>query len=228
MPQSPYSNRSVEKFWGLIEYKWQWALTIRGWAILLFFLAAIGLLILTQIQPFLSVSAPIEAEALVLEGWVGDEVIKGAIAEFERGNYQLLITTGVPLSRGYYLSQYKDHAHLAAATVIALGFAPDKIVAVPAPLVKRNRTNISAVALQKWLSQSNSSLKSINLYSLDVHTRRSWLMFKQVLAPKVKVGAIAHPTSDYDPKLWWTYSAGVRAIISEMLAYLYARLTGTF
>jgi hypothetical protein len=32
---------------------------------------------------------PIQADALLVEGWVGDSVLQGAAAEFEQGNYQI-------------------------------------------------------------------------------------------------------------------------------------------
>ncbi|MGK7875035.1 MAG: YdcF family protein [Xenococcaceae cyanobacterium] len=224
MSKTPCSCRRVKKLWGLIEYKSLWTLTIRGWILILLWMIALMIAILTQIQPFLAFSAPIKADALVVEGWVEDDAIKGAIAEFERGDYKILITTGTPLSRGYYLAEYKNFAELTAATFIALGFDPDKLIAVPAPKVKRNRTVTSAVALREWLSTADVQIQSINVYSSDVHTRRSWLLFKRVLAGEIEVGAIAYPPLNYDPKYWWTSSEGVRLVISETIAYLYARL----
>ncbi len=64
----------------------------------------------------------------------------------------------------------------------------------------------------------------MNLYSFDVHSRRSWLIFKKVLAPEIKVGIVAVKSQIYDPKHWWIYSEGVRSIFSEAIAYMYARI----
>jgi hypothetical protein len=211
-----------QSFWGLLEYKQQWFLTLKGWIILVLFLVALWLAIITQIEPFLAVSAPVKADILVLEGWVGDGVIKGAISEFYKGNYKLIITTGMPLERGSYLSEYKTYPELTAATLLALGINPDQIVAVPAQPVKINRTEASAKALKIWLAQSNLNIPALNLYSADVHTRRSWIIFKQVLNPEITVGAIANPPLNYDPQSWWNSSEGVRQVISETIAYIYA------
>ncbi|NEP26194.1 MAG: cytosine deaminase, partial [Moorea sp. SIO3I6] len=60
---------------------------------------------LTHIHPFLSITSPINADALVVEGWLPDYALKGAMEEFDRGNYQKIITTGLPLRKGYYLSE---------------------------------------------------------------------------------------------------------------------------
>ena len=181
------------------------------------------LFIRSQIHPFLAVSAPIKADALVVEGWMRDDAVKEAIAEFNRGGYKILIATGAPIAKGYYLSQYKNFAELTAATLVTLGFDKDKLVAVPAPKVKKNRTVATAVALREWLLTSEISIDSINLYSFDVHTRRSWLIFKKVLEPEIRVGAIAYPSSEYDFQTWWMMSQGVRSVMSETIAYLYVK-----
>ncbi|MBW4641257.1 MAG: YdcF family protein [Gloeocapsa sp. UFS-A4-WI-NPMV-4B04] len=124
---------------------------------------------------------------------------------------------------GYYLAEYKTFADLSAATLKALGLKTEKLIAVPTPDVIKDRTYASAIAFRQWLLNSDLKIKSINLYTFDVHSRRSWLLFKQVLAPKIKVGVIATKTLDYEPNKWWTSSEGVRSVISETIAYIYAR-----
>ncbi|MEA5511380.1 YdcF family protein [Crocosphaera sp. UHCC 0190] len=220
----PVSQLPPPKFWGILEYKPQWSLTPLGWVILLSIITLIMIVIATSIQPFLRVSRPIQADVMVLEGWVNDAVIKGAVAEFKAKNYQLMITTGTPISRGQQFSSYKTLAELAAATAIAWGLDPQSVVAVPTPVVKIDRTAASAIAVKQWLSQSELGVKAINLYSYDVHTRRSWFIFQQVLEPEIKVGAIAHPSRDYDVKQWWKSSAGAKSVILETIGYCYARL----
>jgi len=180
-------------------------------------------LLLTHIHSFLAPSSPIQADVLVVEGWMEDYALKQAISEFNRGGYQKLITTGLPLEQGFYLAQYKNFAELAAATLIELGFERDKLVAVPAPNVIKNRTATSAIALRQWIDNSNLKIGSINLFTFDAHARRSWLIFKQALAPDIKVGVIAAKPLSYDPKQWWISSEGVRSIIGEAIAYIYAR-----
>ena len=213
----------IKKFWGLLEYKPRWGLTVQAWLILLFTVTLTGLIAITQIHSFLAVSQPVKAQALIVEGWTDDLVIEGAIAEFNRGNYQLLLTTGGPIAKGYYLAQYKTLAELAAVTLIALKFPSDRIVAIPTPPVKTDRTAASAKAVKEWISRNKIDIRAVNIYSYDVHSRRSWLIFKTILEPEIKVGVIAHPAMDYDPKKWFNSSAGVRSIISEIIAYLYAR-----
>lgn len=209
----------------LIHRKEMWVPTAQGWLVTFLFVITLMLLIITHIHPFLAPYSPIKAEVLVVEGWINDYAIKDAINEFERGGYQKLITTGLPLGRGYYLARYKNFAELSAATLIALGFDREKVVAVPtSDSVVRNRTSASAKALRQWLTNSGSQVKSINLYTFDVHARRSWIIFKQALAPEIQVGIIAVKSRNYNPKYWWISSEGVRSILSEGIAYIYARL----
>ncbi len=153
----------------------------------------------------------------MVERWVNDDGVRGAIAEFKKGDYKVVITTGQPLGRGYYLSRYKNLAYLTVAIFIALGFDKNKLIPVPTPRAKLNRTAASAVALREWLDNNERGIKTINLYSYDAHTRRSWLLFKRVLGPEVEVGSIAHSTLSYNPKRWFTSSEGVRSFCPPIL-----------
>ncbi len=207
----------------LIRRREMWAITKEGWVIAIMGLIIAMLLTLTNIHQFLAVNAPIKADTLVVEGWLPDYAIKSAIAEFKKGEYRQLITTGLPLSKGYYLAEYKNYAELTAATCIALGFDKDKVIAVPAGSVVKHRTAASAMALRDWLAVSALKVDSINLYSLGTHARRSWIIFKAVLNPDIKVGIIAAEPEDYNPQEWWKSSAGFRAVTGEIMAYIYAR-----
>src|SRR5215831_3856379 len=115
---------------GLIERRQAWCLTWRGRCVVLgtaFVVAVVGLRGCAQ---FLSLSRPIAAEVLVVEGWLPDYALKGARDEFEHGGYRYLITAGSPLLSGYYNSAAKTSAHLAAAGLIALGVSSNAVVPV--------------------------------------------------------------------------------------------------
>lgn len=207
----------------LIQRREQWTLTVEGWIVILISIMGLLAIAIANIYPFLSVNQPIAADVLVVEGWMPDYAVEDAMGEFKTGDYRHLIATGTPLSKGYYLAEYKNFAQLTAATFVALGFNPNQLIAVPTPYVKKDRTYASAVALREWLLTSDLNIKSLNLFSLGPHTRRSWLMFKTVLAPEYQIGAIAAAPQEYDAKTWWQYSDGVRTVIGEAIAYIYAR-----
>jgi len=208
----------------LIHQQEVWLPTPQGWLVSLGCIAGLMILFITHIYSFLAINLPIKADILVIEGWMQDSDLEKAIAEFQSGGYQKLITIGPSLFAGHYLSQYKNFAELGAATLIALGFDSDKLIVVPTPDVLINRTDASAVGLREWLANSDLNVKSINIYTFDVHSRRSWQIFKQVFAPEIKVGVIVIEPRNYNPQKWWTSSAGVKAIISETISYVYACL----
>lgn len=209
----------------LIHQQEVWIPTLQGWLVAFSCLVALITSFIMNIYSFLAVNFPIKADMLVLEGWMQDSDLKKAIAEFERGGYQKLMTIGPPLSEGHYLCQYKNFAEMAAATLLILGFDSDKIITVQTPNVNINRTNTSAVALREWIANSELKVTSINLFTFDVHSRRNWHSFKQI-APNIEVGVIVLEPKSYDAQKWWMSSAGVKAIISETIAYIYARLVG--
>ncbi len=210
-------------FFGFIARKQRWRLTGRGWASACLVVVAGLVWSIANIYPFLAINAPVHGDILVVEGWLPDTALQQAVHIFERHDYRLLITTGGPLERGSFLSQYEAYAQLAATTMVRLGVDAGRIVAVPAPRVRRDRTYASALALRKWLKQSGMTIHSLNLVTLGAHARRSRLLFEKALGPGIDVGVIAVRDRTYDPGKWWTSSAGVRTIIGEGVAYIYAR-----
>ncbi len=215
--------RKKTKSLGLISYKPRWGLSIWGWLGILLAIAFLFWLLLFRLEPFLAYSAPLDAEVLIVEGWIGDEGIMGAINEFERKPYKLMITAGSPFGRGEYLSEYRDFANLSKATMVTLGFDPDKIQPVPTPQVIRDRTLTSAGAVKEWLDLTKVDPQAVNVYTVDVHSRRTWLLYRQAFEPEIAVGIISHPPVDYDPDAWWASSEGFRKVFSEGIAYIYAK-----
>ena len=211
------------RLWGLISLKPRWGLTVRGWLGILMAIALFFWLILFRLEPFLAHSAPIKADILIVEGWIADDGLKGALQEFRRKPYQLLITAGSDFGRGEYLSEYQNFAQLSQATLIVLGLDPQKIQPVRTPQPERDRTLTSALEVKKWIENSDLHPQGVNVYTMDVHSRRTWLLYRRVLEPEIEVGVISHPPLTYDPQAWWTNSEGFRKVLGESLAYVYAK-----
>ncbi|MEH2054847.1 MAG: YdcF family protein [Nostoc sp.] len=219
-------NRRCQKFpqVKLIKRQEMWTLTTHGWTIAIALIAYLIFFTITHVHSFLAVTSPIKsAQVLVVEGWLPDYAIEKALTEFKIGSYRQIITTGGTLGKGSYLIGYKDFAEVSAATFIKLGLEAEKVIAVPTPFVIKDRSYASAAEFYRWLSNSNLQIESINLFSLDVHARRSWFLFRKILTPHIKVGVIAATTQDYNPSKWWGSSEGVRTILDEGIAYIYAR-----
>ncbi|MFH0925352.1 MAG: ElyC/SanA/YdcF family protein [bacterium] len=207
----------------LFECKERWGLTWLGRLILFSCITISFILAIILIHPFLAENHPIKGEVLVVEGWLPDYALKKAITEFNTNNYSLLFVTGVPLLKGYYLLEYETDAGVGAATLEKLGFNKDLLRVVPAPFTKKDRTYTSAIALKQCLAESKLLVRSINLVSLGPHSRRSRLLFEKAFGKKVSIGVVAVEDIDYDPDEWWRSSNGVRMVIGEAIAYIYAR-----
>jgi len=210
---------SISSFFNKKE---RWSLTKTGLVIFLTCCAAIFLLAFLQLYDFLSVRAPIKAEILVVEGWVPDHVLKGVVDDFSKNNCIFIFSVGGPIQTGSYLFPFNNFANLTYDRLIKLGVIESKIVAIETDDVKKDRTYASALALKKWASTSGLELKSINVYTLGAHARRSRFLFQKALGDTVEVGIIGVVEQTFDPKAWWKYSNGFRTVIDETIAYLYA------
>lgn len=199
--------------------------TWRGWLALLAVLVALGAWMFLHAYDFLAVMDPVPPpeEILVLEGWCNDTVFHEATREFARHAYSGLYVTGGVSDSGVLLDHYATQADRGVAYLQALGMKAERLHAVAWPPVHRDRTYTSALSLKEYLEQHHIGVTKINLISEACHSRRSRLLFQKALGPEYQIGVIAAPDPEVDPKRWWTTSAGVRAVIGEGLAYLYAR-----
>jgi hypothetical protein len=210
-------------FGGLAERREAWRLSWLGKLLLLLVTIAALVTIARYIHPFLAANRPVYGQILVVEGWVPDTVLEQAIPFFYEHNYQLIITTGGPLAKGSHLSKYSTYAELTAATLIQLGVKQNLVVPAPSPPVRTDRTYASALAVKECLSRSTRPINSVDVLSLGTHARRTQWLFQSALGDNITVGVVAAPHPEYDPDQWWSSSSGVRTVIGETIAYLYAR-----
>ena len=190
--------------------------------IALFILLFLAVFLRYFIYSFLAVSKPIyPANILIVEGWLEEPNLRAAIAEFETGNYQHLVTVGGHINLGWFLSDYKTVAEIASVTLLSLGFDQDKLTAIPSEKTTRDRTAATAIAFREWLSNHQTEVQGINIYSNNVHARRSYLIYKSHLPSTVKLGVIATKSQGHTPDNWWKSSSGIKTIVMELIAYCY-------
>jgi hypothetical protein len=199
--------------------------TALGWLLLLGCVAGLSFVGVHRVYPFLAHENPNDSDVLIIEGWVPDYVLDRSLVLFKGDHCRLLITTGGPVEVGSELSQYKTDAELTAARLVKMGFREEQIVAVPSQAVDRDRTYASAQAVRAWL-ETNPGVNRANLVTKGAHTRRSFIIFKAVLPATFELGAYAVPPRDYNPKRWWATSEGFRTVVSEGIAYTYAKFMG--
>ena len=209
---------------GLATRRKRWGLSWKGWLVIGHLVIAMAVWLTYASYPFLAVTNREKADTLVVEGWVHQYAIRTAVNEFGAGHYDRVFTTGGPVAgMGGYTNDYNTSATQGAVRLQAEGLTPDVIQAVPARISDRDRTYSSARALRDWFSNHHSSVHAINVLTENVHARRTRLLFETALGQRTAVGIIAVGNPDYDANHWWRYSEGVRDLISEGIAYVYAK-----
>jgi DUF218 domain len=217
-------SESRQKFGGMLNRKERWGLSLKGKATIAVIALLTALLIFFYIQPFLAVTHRVDSKTLVVEGWIHEYAIVAAVKEFKAGSYERVFTTGGPIEgQGGYINDFHTDASIGADLLKKDGIPGKFVQMVPSRVWDRNRTYYSAVALRDWFQEHNLQVNSINVLTEEAHARRTWLLFQEAFGKSVKVGIISVPNPDYNAKYWWRYSDGVRDIISESVAYIYAK-----
>jgi uncharacterized SAM-binding protein YcdF (DUF218 family) len=211
-------------FLGIFTRKERWGLSWRGCLVVAFAVLTMFGVIVIEIHPFLAETQRVDSNTLVVEGWINEHAIKLAVKEFKDGHYERVFTTGGPVEgSGGYISDAYTLASVGAGRLKKFGVPAELLQMVPSRVLDRDRTYGSAVALRNWLSEHNMRLHSINVLTSGAHARRTRLLFQAAFGDDVKVGVISIPSPDYDANHWWRYSEGVREIIGEAIAYIYAQ-----
>ena len=209
---------------GLVVRREAWRLSWRGRFVVSIALAAAFLGFLFGAYPFLTVNNGGRGEVLVVEGWIGGRRVDEAAAAFTRGNYKCVVVVrdlykgGDKWSSGRYTSDY------VAADLVELGVPKESVHLLFCPVVRKDRTYHCALAVREWLDQNGLVIASLDVATLATHSRRSRLLYEKAFGPGVSIGAIAIEDPSYDPARWWASSAGVRDVLSEAIAYVYARV----
>ncbi len=211
-------------YWGLLRSRECLTPTLAGWMAALIVGVGAGLFVIFNIKTFFAISEPVQADILVVEGWVPDYALVNAVEEFRRNKYRLLVTTGEPMLKGTYLQAYSNYAELASATLLRLGIGSDSLVTVPGPRTRVDRTYTSALAFHSWLEESLPDVHAVNVMTLGVHGRRTRLLFQRALGETVNVGIISVEDTDFDPRFWWTTSSGFQRVLEEVVGSIYAFL----
>lgn len=174
------------------------------------------------IHAFLALDKPVDAEVLIVEGWLFDYMLDAAAQEIKKGKYRMVVTTGFELELEKYSKHYgsKSTAEYCKTRLSYRGIDSSIIYAVPAPPVKNDHTFQSAAAIKSWLNQRK--IESVNVFTGGPHGRKSLILFQKALGKDIKVGVISCKIKDYDSIYWWTSLRGAKATIRYIAGYIYA------
>jgi hypothetical protein len=209
---------------GLLVRKERWVLSWKGRLLLLALVLGALFLAVEAVYPFLAPNHPVQGEFLVVEGWIPSDCLKQAAVLGQTGHYPKIFTTGCKVTDLWGLPPLYTFADMAAERLNSLGVSNGLVQAVPSHLDLKDRTYNSAMALKEWCATHHQALKSFDVLTLGPHARRTWLLYEKAFGDDVKIGIIAVEDQTYEPARWWASSEGVREVVGEGIAYVYARV----
>jgi uncharacterized SAM-binding protein YcdF (DUF218 family) len=210
--------------WGLLTRRERLGLSGLAWLLLVSFAVGAALIVLFTARPFLAQTLRVDGNVVVMEGWLREFAVRKVAHDFQNGPPHVIYITGGPIiGMGDSTNDLDSLACVGAELLKKYAVPPAYVQMVPAHEVGRDRTYTSAVALRNWFQTHGLKIHSFTIYTEDAHARRTRLLFQKAFGPEVTVGVIAIPDPDYDPAHWWRYSEGVRTVLGESIAYLYAR-----
>ena len=217
-------NSARQSLWaGLVVRRECWRLSWRGRLLALLVFTVFFATIFFGIHAFLAVSRPLDAELLVVEGWMPAYALDQARMLHTNGHYRRVLVCGAVVPGEWATNSATTFADWGASKLRRLGMPADQIETIRAGDVHNDRTYATAVAVRDWLKTNSGPVKAVNVVSLGPHSRRSRLLFQRALGEEVKVGIISVPDRLYRCDRWWQTSEGVREVIGETIAYVYAR-----
>jgi hypothetical protein len=208
---------------GLLVRRERWCLTWPGRFLVLMLTLGAAFVVGRNLRVFLAVDHPTNSDVLVVEGWMSPAPMAQAAKMINEGHYRIVITSGCQASDEWGTSTNETYAQLGAMRLARDGVATNLLQAVPAFVERKDRTYHSALAVKEWLETNHVSVTSIDLVTLGPHARRSRLLYEKAFGGAVAIGVIPMYDPKYDPARWWTSSEGVRDVLAEGIAYLYAR-----
>ena len=202
-----------------------WQPTAWGWLVVFVACAALATLAVRNVcTVFLAPNQPVGGRILVVEGWMPAAELDQVLALYRAGGYERVVTNGGPIENGVDRATSGSYADVSRDYLIRHGLASDAVVAVPAPDTAQYRSYLNAVMVREWVERSGVTVDALDVLSLRVHSRRSWLLHSRAFGPRVRVGIISAPASLYDPQHWWRTSVGAKEVITESIAWLWTEL----
>ena len=182
-----------------------WWPTRLGW--LLIFGLAVAPLIFWGIkgEAILSATERLPPEILVVEGWIGREGLVAAKAEFERGGYQYIVTSGSESANDWDGRKW-NYANGAGELLMQLGVPAQQVIKAPAQDSKSQRTFSMAVAVREALTARGLKPVNINIFTKAAHARRSRLVYAKVQPSGTRVGVISWISKEESVGPWWKSS----------------------
>ncbi len=139
-------------------------------------------------------------------------------------NFNSVFDPGSPGGGDRITNNYVSHPEIIRKKLIESGIDPSRIIAVTGRRTNINRTLAGAIAFRDWLKISGYRSDGINIVTMGMHARRTWLAYRKVLGRTVPVGIIALPdTETRDPD-----NQSFKTILAEFLDLIYYHIILVF
>jgi len=193
--------------------------TLMGWFVILLACGLGALYLFRGIADFLTVHDPVDAEYLVIEGWMSKEELDQSLDYFNSADYRLAIIVGGPITNDFHDIDSSE-AERAAGYLRGQGLAQDRSVVIATPYSAQNRTFLNAVMTRDWFARQGIELSRLDVFSGNVHTRRSRDLYQLAFGDEVTVGVIPSRPKDFDAAHWWQSSASGKYVAVEFAGWL--------
>lgn len=208
---------------GVFVRKQCWTLSWRAKLVVVVLFVFLCVALHYGVYPFLATTKRVPAETLVIQGWTPIFTLQQTTAEFRGGHYKTVLVVRAVEDKSDTYESGRFMADYVAKTLVEHGIPGEAVHTVFCSTAQKDRTYHSALAAKKWLAEHQQPVTSINVITAGPHARRSRLLFKKAFGKGTAVGVIALQPTAYEGRRWWRSSEGVRDVLGESLAYVYAR-----
>lgn len=121
---------------------------------------------------------------------------------------------------GRTVNNYDSNPQLIRNRIYSYGIDTSKVTSITIDRKRLNRTLATALEVRRWFEESGRRIEGINVASMGIHTKRTWLTYKSVLDKSLKIGYISLPDyRDSEPK-----AKRVLRTLKETIDYFYYHL----
>lgn len=182
------------------------------------------LLISIKFHSYLSFNNPISADILLVEGWINSDYVPAILEELHRHHYSRIVVIGTikPKINEKNIEDTKANAFLITKKLRTLSNNVIVINSINSVYKKKHQTFNYMVFFKNWLTQEHPNIKSVDLFSVGVHARKSHLLLRRVLPSSIETGVISAAPIYYNSECWWLSKKGIRLFLKNTISFFYA------
>ncbi len=195
--------------------------------LLLALVTALLIFAVKSLHDFLAVTRPVGQGILVVEAWIPTPALSESTRIFGSHRYRYLVLVGGPVqgesSSFKHSASYPD---LAEDRLGKLGFHSMNLVKVNVPAEPTGRRTLATAAeFRRWLDSSGIQVCCVDILTVGVHARKSWVLFRYALGDRCRVGIISGTASSETGSVPWFLSPrGIWIFVRNLAGYVYAKL----